>query len=151
MKYARARLAKWYSGWESACQWRGHGVNPWPGKVHVTDSAIKARVPQPLGLCPGAPQPRTCALRPKRNLRAAVTRSPLLAAPRESLCAATRVQHTHAHQAPETRLFPLLFKGMKILLAHRLHRPRAISDLRALVCRSLFYDHGKDDPLDLKY
>ena len=23
----------WHSGWESACQWRGHGFKPWSGKI----------------------------------------------------------------------------------------------------------------------
>ena len=26
-------LPWWHSGWESACQCRGHGFGPWPGKI----------------------------------------------------------------------------------------------------------------------
>ena len=26
-------LPWWRSGWESACQCRGHGFEPWPGKI----------------------------------------------------------------------------------------------------------------------
>ena len=29
----RRGLPWWRSGWESACQCRGHGFEPWPGKI----------------------------------------------------------------------------------------------------------------------
>ena len=31
-------LPWWHSGWESACQCRGHGFDPWSGKIpHAVD------------------------------------------------------------------------------------------------------------------
>ena len=29
-------LPRWSSGWESACQWRGHGFGPGPGRSHMS-------------------------------------------------------------------------------------------------------------------
>ena len=34
----KARLPWWHSGWESACQHRGHGFEPWSRKIpHATE------------------------------------------------------------------------------------------------------------------
>ena len=43
------RLPWWCSGWESACQCRGHGFEPWSGKIpHGTEQ---------LSLCTTATKP----------------------------------------------------------------------------------------------
>ena len=38
MKKGLTGLPWWHSGWESACQCRGHGFEPWSGKIpHATE------------------------------------------------------------------------------------------------------------------
>ena len=45
----RRGLPRWRSGWESACQCRGHGFEPWSGRIpHAAEHL--AREPQPLSL-----------------------------------------------------------------------------------------------------
>ena len=42
-------LPWWHSGWESACQFRGHGFEPWSGRIpHAAEQ---------LGLCTTAAEP----------------------------------------------------------------------------------------------
>lgn len=36
------RLPRWYSGWESAHQGRGHGFDPCPGKIPQARGATKS-------------------------------------------------------------------------------------------------------------
>ena len=33
-------LRWWHSGWESACQWRGHGFEPWSGKIPHSEEQL---------------------------------------------------------------------------------------------------------------
>ena len=38
IKNKQTVLPWWSSGWESTCQCRGHGFDPWPGKIpHATE------------------------------------------------------------------------------------------------------------------
>ena len=50
-------LPWWRSGWESACQCRGHGFEPWSGRSHVPWSNW-APAPQLLTLRSGAHEPQ---------------------------------------------------------------------------------------------
>ena len=52
-----AGLPWWRSGWESACQCRGHGLKPWSGKIpHATEQL--SPVPQLLSLFSRAHEPQ---------------------------------------------------------------------------------------------
>ena len=61
----------WHSGWESACQCRGHGLGPWPGSIpHATEQrgprattteSPSAAIIEPAAAT-GAGTPRACAL-----------------------------------------------------------------------------------------
>ena len=42
-------LPWWHSGWESACQCRGHGFEPWSGKIPYATER--------LGLCTATAEP----------------------------------------------------------------------------------------------
>ena len=87
-------LPWWLSGWESACQCRGHGFEPWSGKIpHAAErlgpwatTAEPARLEPVLGNKRG------------RDSERPVHRDeqwPLLAATRESPRTETKTQHSH--------------------------------------------------------
>ena len=86
-------LPWWCSGWESACQCRGHGFKPWSGKIpHATEQ---------LGLWATATEP--ARLEPVlRNKRGRDSERPVhgdeewppLAAARESPRTETKTQHS---------------------------------------------------------
>ena len=87
-------LPWWRSGWESACQCRGHGFKPWSGKIpHAAEQLGPwATITEPACLEP--------VLRNKRghdNERPAHRDEewPPLAATRESLRTETKTQHSH--------------------------------------------------------
>ena len=90
----RHGLPWWSSGWESACQCRGHGFEPWSGKIpHVTEQLGPwATVTEPARLEP--------VLRNKRdrdNERPVHCDEewPPLATTRESPRTETKTQHSH--------------------------------------------------------
>ena len=87
-------LPWWRSGWESACQCRGHRFEPWSGKI--------PRAAEQLGPCATAAEP--ARLEPVlRNKRSRDTERPAhrdeewppLAATRESPRTETKTQHSH--------------------------------------------------------
>ena len=87
-------LPWWRSGWESACQCRGHGFEPWSGKIpHAAEQLSPcATTAEPARLEP--------VLRNKRgrdNERPAHRDEewPPLATTRESSRTATKTQHSH--------------------------------------------------------
>ena len=87
-------LPWWRSGWESACQCRGHGFEPWSGKIpHAAEQLGPwATITEPAHLEP--------VLRNKRgrdNERPAHCdeERPPLAATRESPRTETKTQHSH--------------------------------------------------------
>ena len=87
-------LPWWCSGWESACQCRGHGFEPWSGKIpHAAEQLGPwATIPEPARLEP--------LLRNKRrrdNERPAHRDEewPPLATTRESPRTETKTQHSH--------------------------------------------------------
>ena len=87
-------LPWWRSGWESACQCRGHGFDPWSGRIpHATEQLSPwATTTEPARLEP--------VLRNERghdNERPAHRDEewPLLAATRESPRTETKTQHSH--------------------------------------------------------
>ena len=87
-------LPWWRSGWESACQCRGHGFEPWSGKIpHATERLGPwATVTEPVCLEPVL-----------RNKRGRDSERPAhrdeewspLATTRESPCTETKTQHSH--------------------------------------------------------
>ena len=87
-------LPWWHSGWESACQCRGHGFEPWSGKIpHATEQ-----------LGPWATTTEGTCLEPVlHNKRGPDSERPthrdeewpLLAATRESPGTETKTQHSH--------------------------------------------------------
>ena len=87
-------LPWWRSGWESACQCRGHGFEPWSGKIpHATEQ---------LSLCTTTTEP--AHLEPVlRNKRGRDSERPAhrneewppLAATGESPRTETKTQHSH--------------------------------------------------------
>ena len=86
-------LSWWRSGWESACQCRGHGFEPWSGKI--------PRAAEQLG--PWATTTEPVRLEPVlRNKRGRDSESPPhrdeerppLAATRESPSTETKTQHS---------------------------------------------------------
>ena len=87
-------LPWWHSGWESACQCRGHGFEPWSGKIpHATEQlGAWATITEPARLEP--------VLRNKRGRDGERPAhrdeewSPL-AATRESPRTKTKTQHSH--------------------------------------------------------
>ena len=74
-------LPWWRSGWESTCQWRGHGCEPWSGKIPQAaeqlspcSTATEARAPRAR-----APQLREAtAMRSPRTATKSSPRSPQL-------------------------------------------------------------------------
>ena len=87
-------LPWWRSGWESACQCRGHGFEPWSGKIpHAAEQLGPwATIAEPARLEP--------VLRNKRgrdSVRPAHRDEdwPPLAATRESPSTETKTQHSH--------------------------------------------------------
>ena len=87
-------LPWWHSGWESACQCRGHGFEPWSGKIPHAEEQLGpwATITEPARLEPG--------LRNKRdrdNKRPAHRdeECPPLATTRESPHTETKTQHSH--------------------------------------------------------
>ena len=87
-------LPWWLSGWESACQCRGHGFEPWSGKIpHAAEQ-----------LGPSATTTEPARLEPVlRNKRGRDSERPThrdeewppLAATRESPRTETKTQHSH--------------------------------------------------------
>ena len=75
----------WRSGWESACQCRGHGLEPWPGKLpHAAEQ-----------LGPWATTTEPARLEPVlRNKRGRDEERPPLAAATESPRTETKTQHS---------------------------------------------------------
>ena len=91
---AQVGLPWWRSGWESACQCRGHGFEPWSGKI--------PRAAEQLG--PWATITEPARLEPVlRNKRGRDSERPAhrdeewppLAATRESPCTETKTQQSH--------------------------------------------------------
>ena len=90
----RLGLPWWRSGWESACQCRGHGFEPWPGRIpHAAEQ---------LGPCATTAEP--ARLEPVlRNRRGRDGERPThrdeewppLAATRESPRTEMKTQHSH--------------------------------------------------------
>ena len=72
-------LPRWCSGYESTCQCRGHGFEPWSRKIpHAAEqlspcTTTRAHKPQLLRPCATTPEPACCnywspwALRPMRH------------------------------------------------------------------------------------
>ena len=94
LKYRLIGLPWWCSGWESACQCRGHGFEPRSGKIPYAAEQLGpwATIAEPARLEP--------VLRNKRgrdNERPAHGDEewPPLAATRESPRTETKTQHTH--------------------------------------------------------
>ena len=93
-------LPWWRSGWESACQCRGHGFEPWSGKItHAAEQLGPwATTTEPARLEP--------VLHNKRggDSERATHRDeewPPLAATRESPCTETKTQHSHKERKKE--------------------------------------------------
>ena len=87
-------LPWWHSGWESACQCRGHGFEPWSGKIpHAAEQLGPwATITEPVRLEP--------VLHNKggRDTERTMHRDeewPPLAATRESPRTETKTQHSH--------------------------------------------------------
>ena len=87
-------LPWWRSGWESACQCRGHGFEPWSGKI---PHAVEQLGPWATITEPARPEP---VLRNKRGHDSerpthCDEKWPPLAATRESPRTETKTQHSH--------------------------------------------------------
>ena len=87
-------LPWWRSGWESACQCRGHGFEPWSGKIpHAAEQLSPwATITEPVRLEPVLHNKRG------RNNEKPAHRDeewPPLAATRESPRTETKTQHSH--------------------------------------------------------
>ena len=87
-------LPWWRSGWESACQCRGHGFEPWSGKISRAAEQLGpwATITEPAHLEP--------VLRNKRGRDSERSAHhdeewPPLAATRESPRTETKTQHSH--------------------------------------------------------
>ena len=87
-------LPWWRSGWESACQCRGHGFEPWSGKIpHATEQLGPwATITEPVRLEPVLRSKRGCDS--ERPAHRDEEWSPL-AATRESPRTETKTQHSH--------------------------------------------------------
>ena len=92
-------LPWWHSGWESTCQCRGHGFEPWSGSIPhaveqlgpcatTTEPALQS--PRATTTEPGHLEPVLCNERPT----CCNEEGPLFAATRESPHAATRTQRS---------------------------------------------------------
>ena len=124
----------WYSGWEVTCQCRGHGFNPWSGKVsHALEPlspsttsmgfCSRAQEPQLLSLCatttearvPQSPHAATTEpvlLEPVLHKRRQDSKpvhcnqeQPLLSATRESPCAAAKTQSKQFFLIKKKKIF----------------------------------------------
>ena len=87
-------LPWWHSGWESACQCRGHGFEPWSGKIpHAVERlSLWATVAEPARLEPVLRNGRGHdSERPAHSDE----EWPPLAATRESPHTETKTQHSH--------------------------------------------------------
>ena len=87
-------LPWWRSGWEFACQCRGHGFKPWSGKIpHATEQLGPwATITEPAHLEPVLLNKRGC------NNERPTHRDeewPPLAPTREDPCTETKTQHSH--------------------------------------------------------
>ena len=98
-------LPWWRSGWESACQCRGHGFKPWSGKIpHAAEQ---------LGLWATTTEPARLEL-VLRNKRGRDSERPAhcdeewppLAATRESPCTETKTQHSQKKKNPFLAFLP---------------------------------------------
>ena len=89
-----AGLPWWRSGWESACQCRGHGFEPWSGKIpHAAErQGPWATIAEPVRL-----EPVLCNKRGRDSERTAHHDEewPPPAATRESPRTETKTQHNH--------------------------------------------------------
>ena len=87
-------LPWWRSGWESACQCRGHGLEPWSGKIpHATEQLGPwATITEPARLEPVLRNKR--GRNGERSAHRDEEWSPL-AATRESPRTETKTQHSH--------------------------------------------------------
>ena len=87
-------LPWWRSGWESACQCRRHGFEPWSGKIpHATEQMGPwATITEPAHL-----EPVLCNKRGRDSERPAHRDEewPPLATTRESPRTETKIQHSH--------------------------------------------------------
>ena len=87
-------LPWWRSGWESACQCRGHGFEPWSGKIpHAAEQLGPwATITEPARLEPVLRDRRGCnSERPAHRDE----EWPPLATTRESPRTETKTQHSH--------------------------------------------------------
>ena len=94
LKNAEDGLPWWHSGWESACQCRGHGFEPWSGKIpHAAEQLGPwATITEPARLEPVLRNKRGCdSERPAHRDE----EWPPLAATRESPSTETKTQHSH--------------------------------------------------------
>ena len=87
-------LPWWRSGWESACQCRGHGFEPWSGKIpHAAEQLGPwATITEPARLEPVLHNKR--GRDSERPAHRNEEWSPL-ATTRESPCTETKTQHSH--------------------------------------------------------
>ena len=87
-------LPWWRSGWESACQCRGHGFEPWSGKIPHAGEQLGpwATITEPARL-----EPVPCNKRGRNSERPAQRDEewPPLATTRESPRTETKTQHSH--------------------------------------------------------
>ena len=86
-------LPWWRSGWESACQCRGHGFEPWSGRIPYAAEQLGpwATTTEPASLEPVLRNKRGCdSERPAHHDE----EGPLLAATRESPHTETKTQHS---------------------------------------------------------
>ena len=93
IKHLPRGLPWWRSGWESACQCRGHGFEPWSGKI---PHAAKQQAPWATTIEPARLELVLRNKRGRNSKRPAHCNEewPLLAATRESPCAETKTQHS---------------------------------------------------------
>ena len=91
--YIQWGLPWWHSGWESACQRRGHGFEPWSGKIpHATEQLGPwATITEPACL---EPVLRSKRGRDRERPAHRDEEWPPLAATRESPRTETKTQHS---------------------------------------------------------
>ena len=103
-------LPWWRSGWESTCQCRGHGFEPWSGKIpHATEQLGPwATTTEPARL-----EPVLCNKRGRDSERPAHRDEewPPLAATGESPCTETKTQHSQ--KKPKINKIKNFFKNAK--------------------------------------
>ena len=87
-------LPWWRSGWESACQCRGHGFEPWSGKI---PHAAEQLGPWATTTEPERLEPVLCNKRGRNSERPVHCDEewPPLATTRESPCTEMKTQHSH--------------------------------------------------------